>query len=196
MTSASRPVTPILAATREEAARAGHGYVGVEHLLIALTPTPAASSGSAARILADHGVTPASARGAVRRVIAADDGDGPRWDPGALLGTLGIDLFEIRRQVEERFGPDAIHQLYTGPVGWNLRPRGPLCDPPMTPQLKRALNGALGRCWDVTPARLGERLLLAALDADSAGLTRVLHLLEVEPGSLRTAVAAELHAFG
>ncbi|SHN48169.1 Clp protease N-terminal domain-containing protein [Cryptosporangium aurantiacum] len=180
-TSIGRPVGPILTAAREEAAWAGHGYVGVEHLLIALART---DSG----LLAEHAVTPASARLAVRQVVAAGDGDGPRWDAEALLGTLGIDLAQIRRQVEESFGPDAVHQLYSGPVGWNLRPRGPLCDPPMTPQLKRALHRALGRCWDASPSRLSDRLLLGALDADSAGLTSVLTRLGVEPGRLRAAV--------
>jgi hypothetical protein len=59
-------------------------------------------------------------------------------------------------------------------VGWNLRPRGPLCDLPIAPNLKKALSDALGGCWDNTPPALHPRLLVAALDADSQGLTAVL----------------------
>jgi hypothetical protein len=189
LTYLSRPISPVLVAAREEAEQARHGYVGVEHLLVVLTREQA---GSAARLLAEHGVTAARARDAVWLVVGSGRGDGPRWDAGTLLATLGIDLDEIRRQVEARFGPDALHRLYTSEVGWNLRPRGPLCEPPPNPQLKRALDKALGKCWDNGPPQLYERLLLGALDADSAGLGRVLGELGVSMPLLRAAVAAEL----
>jgi hypothetical protein len=64
---------------------------------------------------------PAPAR--VWLVVGSGRGDGPRFDPATLLATLGIDLEQIRRHVEAQFGPNAIHNLYASPVGWNLRPR-------------------------------------------------------------------------
>ena len=51
-------------------------------------------------------------------------------------------------RVQARFGPNAIGELYASPVGWNLRPRGPLCGPQMSPQFKHAVHNAVGRCWD------------------------------------------------
>ncbi|MBL7490796.1 Clp protease N-terminal domain-containing protein [Frankia sp. AgB1.9] len=185
----ARPIGPVLTAAREEAGQARHGYVGVEHLLIALTRE---QTGSTSRLLAEHSVTYPRTRDAVWLVVGSGRGDGPRWDAGTLLATLGIDLDEIRRQVDARFGPDPIHRLYTSEVGWNLRPRGPLCEPPLTPQLKRTLDNTLGRCWDATPPQLHQRLLLATLDAQSTGLGRVLDELDVSLPLLRAAVATHL----
>jgi ATP-dependent Clp protease ATP-binding subunit ClpA len=182
----------ILRRGQEEAEAARHGYVGVEHLLVVLAR---GRSRFVAEVLADHGVTFERARHAVREVVDSGRGDGPARDAGALLSTLGIDLDEVRRRVEARFGPNAIRELYASPVGWNLRPRGPLCGPQMSPQLKHAVHNAVGRCWDrdKVPHRLEERLMLGALDVDSAGLHHVLAELDVSPLRLRESVATALH---
>lgn len=192
MTSAplsSRPIRPVLAAARAEAELARHGYVGLEHLLVTLTRPQAPET---ARLLAEHGITTQPARDAVWLVVGSGRGDGPRFDPATLLATLGIDLDQIRRRIEAQFGPDAMHNLYTGPVGWNLRPRGPLCDLGLSLQLKRVVDGALGHCWYNAPPQLPERLLLHALESDSQGLSAVLDELDAPVGPLRTAVIARL----
>jgi hypothetical protein len=185
----SRPIRTILAAARAEAERARHGYVGLEHLLISLTLPEATET---PRLLAEHGITPQRTRDAVWLIVGSGRGDGPRFDPATLLATLGIDLDQIRRHVEAQFGPNAIHNLYASPVGWNLRPRGPLCDLGLSPQLKRAIDGALGRCWDTAPPQLHERLLLHTLDSDSPAINATLQELSVPIGPLRAAVAAQL----
>jgi hypothetical protein len=185
----SRLIRPILAAARREAEAARHGYVGLEHLLISLTQPEASET---ARLLVEHGITTQRARDAVWLVVGSGRGDGPRFDPATLLATLGIDLDQIRRHVEAQFGPNAIHNLYAGPVGWNLRPRGPLCELGLSPELKGAVDGALGRCWDTAPPQLHERLLFQTLDSDSAGVSAVLHELAVPVGPLRAAVGARL----
>lgn len=182
----SRPIAPILAAARVEAVAARHGYVGLEHLLLALARPDA---GEVATLLGGIGAGLPQARQAVRLVIDSGRGDGPRFDAATLLATIGIDLDEVRRQVERRFGPTALHDLYSGPVAWNLRPRGPLCDLPISPELKRCVSDALGRCWDNAPPLLHARLLLAALDSDSAGLTAVLDELTIDATALRRAAA-------
>jgi hypothetical protein len=185
---ASHPLGAVLTVARGEAERARHGYLGVEHLVLALAhPTAPATR----QLLAERDITLDRARDAVWLVISSGRGDGPRFDSATLLATLGIDLDQIRRQVERQFGPDAIHRLYVSEVGWNLRPRGPLCDLPIAPNLKKALSDALGRCWDNTPPPHA-RLLLAALDTHSPGLTAVLHELGAHPHELRTAAAAAL----
>ena len=182
----ARPIKPILAAARDEADAAPHGYVGIEHLLLALTHP---ESGEVAALLASFGAASPRARDAVRLVIDSGRGDGPRYDAETLLATLGINLDEVRRQVERRFGPTAVQDLYSSPVGWNLRPRGPLCDLPISPNLKRAVSSALGQCWDNAPPHLHARLLLAALDTDSPGLVAVLEELTLDATALRHATA-------
>jgi hypothetical protein len=181
-------VSEVLASARREAEQARHGYVGVEHLLLTLA---APASPVTHRILADQDITLDRGRDAVRLVVAAGRGDGPRHDAATLLGTLGIDLDEIRRQVERRFGPDAVSRLYRSEVGWNLRPRGPLCEPPLTPILKKTISDAVGGCWDNAPAHLPERLLVAALDAASPGLRAVLAELGTTPALLHAAIAGD-----
>ncbi|MGH9117661.1 MAG: Clp protease N-terminal domain-containing protein [Acidimicrobiales bacterium] len=185
------PLGWILRTAQEEAEAARHGYFGVEHLPVVLAR---GRSRFVAEVLADHGVIYERARDAVRVVVGSGRGDGPARDAATLLGTLGIDLGEVRRRVEARFGPNAIGELYASSVGWNLRPRGPLCGPQMSPQFKRAVHNAVGRCWDrdkISP-QLEERLLLGALDVDSAGLRGVLAELDVSPPRLRESVVAAL----
>ena len=185
---ASRPIRPILAAARAEAGLARHGYVGMEHLLIGLTRSEAET----ARLLARYGITTERTRDAVRLVVGSGRGDGPRFDLATLLATLGIDLDQIRRHVEAQFGPNAMHNLYASPVGWNLRPRGPLCDLGLSPQLKRVIDNALGHRWDNAPPQLSERLLLHALDSDSHALSAVFDELDAPVGPLRAAVTRRL----
>ncbi len=64
----------------------------------------------------------------------------------------------------------------------------------MSPQFKQAVHKAVGRCWDrdKIPPQLEERMLLGALDVDSAGLRGVLAELDVSPLRLRQSVAAGL----
>ena len=185
------PLSWVLREAQEEAEAARHGYFGVEHLLAVLAR---GRSRLVAEVLADHGVTYARAQDAVREVVDSGRGDGPAWGAPVLLGTLGIDLDEVRRRVQARFGPNAIGELYASPVGWNLRPRGPLCGPQVSPQFKQAVHNAVGRCWDrdKIPPQLEERLVLGALDVDSAGLREVLAELDVSPLRLRQSVAATL----
>jgi hypothetical protein len=184
----SRPIRPVLAAARVEAALARHGYVGLEHLLIALARPEAAT----AQLLAGHGITRERARDAVWLVVGSGRGDGPRFDAMTLLATLGVDLDQIRRRVETQFGSDAIDNLYASPVGWKLRPRGPLCDLGLSPHLKRAIDGALGHCWETAPPQLHERLLLHAIDSPSPALIAVLSELHAPLPPLRAALTTQL----
>ena len=185
----SRPLSTVLAAAAAEANRARHGYVGLEHLFISLTRPEFPET---AGLLIEFGVTTEAARDVVQQVVSAGNGDGPAYDSAALLATLGIDLDEIRRSVATQFGPNAIQDLYASPVGWNRRPRGPLCEPGLSPYLKRVVDKTLGRCWDTSPPHLHERLLLNSLDSDGRGTSTVLEQLGVPIGSLRTAVATRL----
>lgn len=189
----SRPIRPLLDAARAEAELARHGYVGLEHLLIALTRPEAPET---AALLANYDITTERTRDAVRLVVASGRGDGPRFDAATLLATLGIDLDQVRGRVQAQFGADAIHDLYTSPAGWNLRPRGPLCDLGLSRQLKGVLDCALGHCWDTAPSRLPERLLHHALDSESHGLAAALDELDTSIGQLRADLTTQLRIAG
>jgi ATP-dependent Clp protease ATP-binding subunit ClpA len=90
---------------REEAERFGHRYLGPEHLLLGLLCD---GRSQAARILQAHGVDLAAARAALDRLINQGVVPGPRPSDAELLGTLGIDLEQIRRGAEQTFGVQAV----------------------------------------------------------------------------------------
>jgi ATP-dependent Clp protease ATP-binding subunit ClpA len=168
----------------QEAERARHGYIGCEHLLLALL---ADKDPAARNILAGHSIGLPAARIAVDDVVSSGHGDGPRWSPADLLATLGVDLPAIQRQLRAGFGPDAIDELYRSPVGRRL-PWGPLCGPRTAPGLKKALFGSQ------RPERFADsgHALLSLLDADSAGLGAVLEAMGSSPIELRDAVSQRL----
>jgi hypothetical protein len=183
------PVTARLMTTAcEEADRAGHGYVGCEHLLLALIidTDPAARD-----ILAAHSISLPVARAAVASVVSSGAGDGPRWNAADLLATLGVDLPAIQRQMRADHGPHAIDELYRSPVGRRLA-WGPLCGPQMAPGLKKALFGDEGRAHFPTSGHA----LLSLLDAGSDGLGAVLAALGSSPDLLRHAAREHLHHAG
>ena len=176
------PITSrLMAAAGQEAERARHGYIGCEHLLLALL----ADKDPAARdILADHKITLPAARAAVADVVSSGRGDGPRWNAADLLATLGVDLPAIQRQMRADYGPHAIDELYRSPVGRHL-PWGPLCGPRIAPGLKKALFAEQGRAGFPSSGHA----LLSLLDADSGGLGAVLAALGASPDRLRHAAA-------
>jgi ATP-dependent Clp protease ATP-binding subunit ClpA len=117
---AVRRAEPFLKAAAGAARRLGHGYVGTEHLLLAL----AGELGmSAAEVEAD--VVARVGSGAARpHALDAD-----------ALATLGIDLDEVRRRVDQAFGAGALDRA-AEPC---LR---------MTPRLKEALALAVAQGGD------------------------------------------------
>jgi hypothetical protein len=177
-----------MAAARDEADRARHGYVGCEHLLLALLTD---KDPTAREILAGHGISLPAARAAVAGVISSGSGDGPRWNAADLLATLGVDLPAIQRQMRADYGPHAIDELYRSPVGRRL-PWGPLCGPQMAPGLKKALFGNEGRASFPTSGHA----LLSLLDAGSGGLGAVLAALGSSPDLLRLTAAERLRQAG
>jgi len=102
----ARPAERYLVAGADEARRLGHGFVGTEHVLLALTRDP---DGGASRILRqldvsheDIAESPCLAGTPTRRI----DAD--------ALATLGIDLVNVRERLEETFGPGALEQTRAG----------------------------------------------------------------------------------
>lgn len=92
-----------------EAERLGHAHVGGEHVLLGLlayAEGPAAGGCPAARPLTDHGLDLGTARTEVSRIVA----ETTRPDGAAALRSLGIDVAEVRRQLEASFGATAVHE--------------------------------------------------------------------------------------
>jgi ATP-dependent Clp protease ATP-binding subunit ClpA len=150
---------------RAEAERAGHRYLGPEHVLLGLL---ADGHSRAAGVLRAFGVELAAARAVLARLAERGVVPAPRPSDVELLGSLGIDLDAVRRDTERAFGVQVV-----GSATWRVtRRRGwwgrrvvwtPLCGPPLV--AKRALwlaseqAHALGHD-QVRP----EHLLLGVLD--------------------------------
>jgi ATP-dependent Clp protease ATP-binding subunit ClpA len=136
----TEPAHQVLDLARVEAERAGHLYLGPEHLLLGLL---AEGHSRAAQLLRTAGVELAAARAALARLADRGVVPAPRPSDGELLGTLGIDLNSVRHQTEQRFGVQAVGEATwrvtrrrwwrSGRVVWT-----PLCGPPLV--AKRVLQ--------------------------------------------------------
>jgi hypothetical protein len=152
---------------RDEAERIGHRYLGPEHLLLGMLHEGASGAG---RLLRAHGIGLEAARAEL--FALAERGVVPVARPSdrALLGTLGIDLEEVRRTTEHAFGAIAL-----GEATWRVtRRRGwrgarvvwtPLCGPPFF--AKRALQLAGERASALGHDEVGPELLLLGVVEDA-----------------------------
>jgi Clp amino terminal domain, pathogenicity island component len=101
----SGQVGRVIDLAREEADRFGHRYVGPEHLLLGLLRD---GGNPAAGMLQARGVDLVAARAALGRLADRGVVPGPRPSDAELLGTLGIDLEAIGRDLEQSFGVQAL----------------------------------------------------------------------------------------
>src|SRR6476659_632605 len=133
-------------AAQHGARELGHNYIGTEHLLLGIARVEDAFG---AKVLRRLGLEPDAVRSAIVRII----GEGPvgLGDPeAAALRSIGIDLDEVRRRVEEAFGPGALERTVRPRRGRsrggrrcldpNPNARWPL---PFTPRAKKVLELAL-----------------------------------------------------
>jgi ATP-dependent Clp protease ATP-binding subunit ClpA len=163
----------VLVRAQEEAAAMRHNYIGTEHLLIGL----AAAERS---ILTSFGVT----RDALVRETLSEIGLGRPGD-AAALAAIGIDLEEVRRRVEEAFGPGALERTRAG--------RAFCAERRFTPRLKKALELAMKEA-----RRLGhgsiepEHLLLGVLAVGEGLAVKLLENLSAPPERMRDAVLDRL----
>lgn len=145
---------------QEEAARLGHPWLGTEHLLLGLLRQQDAR---ARRVLSDLGVSAAS----VARELVEELGEPSETRPlgeedEVALRTLGIDLREVRRRVEDVFGPGALERARPGRCGLPVMPR-------LKQSLERAARVAKGGSIDTDHLLLG---MVQVPDALAAGLMR------------------------
>jgi ATP-dependent Clp protease ATP-binding subunit ClpA len=132
-----------VASAQEEAAALHHGYIGTEHLLIALAGE---RGGLGGQVLRGLGVSQEELRASL-----AAGAEPPGIDSDALA-SIGIDLNEVRRRAEETFGPGALE------AGQRRRSNGGYL--PFTPKSKKALELALRSALHLDDDFIGSEHLL------------------------------------
>jgi ATP-dependent Clp protease ATP-binding subunit ClpA len=161
---------------QEQARRRGADRIRTEHLLLALYEVP---DNVAVSVLDVLGVE----RATVERAVDQRPAGGPPID-GAALATLGIDLDEVRRQIEEAFGPGALERTRAAGAG-RTRFGGHI---PFDRAAKKVLELALREAVRLEHRHLGpEHLLLGLLQAEGAA-GEILAGLGIRLDATRTAV--------
>ena len=165
-----------LVRAQEEADALRHHYVGTEHILLGL----ARSEAGAAAVLASYGIGHDTILDGVKSFV----GEGGLADADALA-TIGIDLEEVRRRVEEAFGSGALERTRAG--------RRFCRDRAFTPRAKKALELAMKEARRLGHGWLGpEHLLLGVLGVEKGVAVELLRAAGVEIDRLREAVLARL----
>jgi ATP-dependent Clp protease ATP-binding subunit ClpA len=167
----------ILDVARREAQGLSHNYIGTEHLLLALTVE---DFGMATSVLADCGVTERALKKQVVEELASASDELTETD-AAALAIVGIDLSEVRRRVEEAFGPTALD--------------APACPTgtPFTDKALRAMKATPRHARRLRHRGIGpEHLLLALLDDQNALAVKLIRRLGASPDVLRECMLAAL----
>lgn len=173
----SRRAERFLAAGAQQSLAFGHDYVGTEHVLLALVEDPGSP---AAQVLGRLGLTDDVVRRDIERIIGtAIDPRRRTIDPDALA-TLGIDLDEVNRRVEETFGAGALESARSGFDRTRATCR---C---IAPRLKKALELAATEAGD-GPVR-PEHMLVSLAAVEDCIAARILGEHGVTLTALREAL--------
>ena len=170
---------------QQEARELGHPRVGTEHLLLAVLDAPDTPG---ARALSTLGIDTNAVRDDVQRLdrerVAFSDEDAD------ALRTVGIDLDEVRRSVEEAFGPGALERDANG-RGATRR------HVPFTRGAKKALELSLREALRLGHRHIGtEHLLLGLVRDDRCTAARILSARGADLDRVSGAVVAEIAAGG
>jgi len=150
---------------QEEARQRTADKIGTEHLLAALFAVP---DTPAVQVLARLGVDGPTVHAEIDRLRPAGR---PPLDAEAL-STLGIDLDEVRRQVEEAFGPGALDRTRAALGGKGPRRFGHI---PFERAAKKALELALREAILLKHNWIGtEHLLLGLLHTETGAAHHIL----------------------
>jgi ATP-dependent Clp protease ATP-binding subunit ClpA len=199
-TSEARDVVVL---AQEEATGLGHNYIGTEHLLLGLL---AEERGVAGRVLASLGLRTEAVRSRTDAVV----GRGTALDAelnASALAAIGIDLDEVRRRVEEAFGPGALERAALdrgGPrsLRRKLFGRGASrCGDsapghrPFTRRAKKVLELALREALVLGHRHIGTEHILLGLLREGEGIAVTLLKQEgLTPDRVREAVLGQLAA--
>lgn len=165
---------------QEEARRLGHDQITPEHVLLGVLA--ADGDGLAARVLRELGVD--------RERVAAEIAVLGSGDAEALRA-VGVDLEQVRRRVEEAFGPGALSEAPRRRRGFFRR--RVLDRIPFSLGAKTGLEQSLRQALALGHSYIGsEHLVLGLLADDDAPTARTLDRLGVSPARVRERIRAEL----
>jgi len=169
-----------VARAHEEAAAAGQGEIGCEHLLLGLLAEP----GPAAAAMTAAGLELAALRD---RLPKASREQPDPLDADALA-SLGIDLDQVRRAAEARFGRGALDRAG---LALPRRPGRMRLTPDAKKALELALRAAVGlRHREIT----GGHVLIGIIDQGNNGALDLLATTTVDAAALRADVLGRLAA--
>jgi ATP-dependent Clp protease ATP-binding subunit ClpA len=177
----------VIETARLEAEAFGHGWVGTEHVLLALAIRRDLLPEPVAQLLPTEDQ--------VRAAITARTDAGPASPEVELLGALGIDLDGVRAAVRDTFGPEALERLGRRRVHQPWQPwRRPhrACvsllagGQSLVPRVKQALGHASRHASDQRRRLIDPTtLLLGMIDVEDALANRLLTELGIAPADLR-----------
>jgi ATP-dependent Clp protease ATP-binding subunit ClpA len=176
---------------QEEARTLGHSWIGTEHLLLGVL---AESDNPAVNTLIELGVNLEGCRVALGRLVGRGRLD---VSDAAALRTLGIDLEQVRSQVEAAFGPGALDQPPRITRRRKFRRRRRCEGPPgslaFMPRAKRALERSSQEAANLGDRQVGvEHLLLGLLDPKGNMAVELLQQLDADAELVRGRVLRAL----
>jgi ATP-dependent Clp protease ATP-binding subunit ClpA len=179
----SDPARMIVVDAQEHARRLRHGFIGCEHLLLAI----ASADSEAGTVLRDAGLTPQAIEAATLRIVGTPS---PRLDREALAA-IGIDLDLVRERIEATFGPNALAQA---PPNCRWRRRRRSCHTssghiPFTARAKKCLDLTRREAQAVPAREIGVEHIALALTATTDGVVpTIFAALGASPSGLRTEI--------
>ncbi len=163
----------VLVLAQQESHLWQHGFIGTEHLLVAMAEE---GEGVAHHVLRAHGLEAEVLRADMLGHVPA----GRLVDVAAALATIGIDLDRVRAAVEESLGPGA----------FQMRKH-----PPFTPRAKERLQAARDEAVALGHDYIGtEHLLLGLLSGESL-VDAIMAAHDVSATELRRTTIALLASF-
>jgi len=182
----TRGAKDVVVRAQIEARYLGDGHIGTEHVLLGIL----ASAGPAAAALEECGLSVARVRALLPTIPRKTSFSGEP-DPEALA-TIGIDIDEIRRNVETAFGPGALESTKAARARLTRRGRRHI---PFSGPAKRALEFALREALELGHREIGpEHLLLGALRDPDAAADAVLREAGADPAEVRRTLLARMAA--
>jgi ATP-dependent Clp protease ATP-binding subunit ClpA len=213
----TKPARQVVVDAQQEARGLRHGWIGTEHLLLAVLRSPEQPG---AATLVRLGVGAEDCRAAVSGVVGGGGADALGAEDAEALKALGIDLDEIRRRAEHAFGDGALDNPAEDPAEGSRR-RGRLrgrlrelagragsvetgqtaADPkvsrhiPFTGRAKKTMELSLREAIARKDRHIGvEHIVLALLRGDDKISQGLFRRLGVAPKEVRELVLADLRA--
>lgn len=149
-----RARTSILLA-QQGAVALGHTYIGCEHLLLGLVRE---GTGVAGVVLKDHAIDDMVVRDAIVELVGESTPSAVSADEA--LASIGIDLVEVRRRIEEAFGEGALPSS--------------TARPPFTPRARDALERTVRESEALYHGYVGTEHMLLALLTDDGNMARAI----------------------